>query len=534
MAENNGAEYREKGKAVVQHISEIVDIISDDEMLSEQEMVSEDDVMSEDQHLEHDVEYNVEIMSDAEYNRAEYWQQLYGQDGGSDSSDEDFDIVAETEKMRALYAKKKKQELASKGIYSDDEIEDLFDCSADFDGIDIDDVALTPTQLEKEMSFGKAEDARQRREKANKRLALVKARGKKKTGTNDMDLSDPPSSDGGDDPWSDDNEPQRSIVLIDKEPGRKRRMPKRLLLPRLEFDDAFMHDSNLIPEQMIKGMCFKDVREFKRALQSFHILQGRSFAFTKNKAYKVKVHCPQPNCNFLIFASKISGEPTFLIRDDVEPHSCGITREHSRIKSTWLASKYENQFRADPNWRLDAFMEAVKRDLNFEITKRMAYRAKACAQRKVLGDQDKQYLRIRDYMQTLLNKNPGSKAVVDTEPRLEQHLNPRFNGLFISFNAQIKGFLAGCRPFFGLDGCFVKLANGSQVLAASARDGNNNMFPLAFGVVNKEDTDNWTWFLQTLESTIGQGEQHGGWTIMSDRQKVTTWLLISIEHSITI
>jgi hypothetical protein len=160
----------------------------------------------------------------------------------------------------------------------------------------------------------------------------------------------------------------------------------------------------------------------------------------------------------------------------------------------------------------------------------MAYRAKSYAQKKVLGDQDKQYLRIRDYLQTLLKKNPGSIAIVRTEPPLEPQLNPRFYGLFVSFSAQIQGFLTGCRPFFGLDGCFVKLANGAQVLAASARDGNNNMFPLAFGVVNKEDKENWTWFLQTLESAIGQGEQHGGWTIMSDRQKVKIYIPLTCLH----
>jgi hypothetical protein len=48
----------------------------------------------------------------------------------------------------------------------------------------------------------------------------------------------------------------------------------------------------------------------------------------------------------------------------------------------------------------------------------------------------------------------------------------------------------------GVDGCFVKLTNGAQVLAATARDDNNNLFPLAFGVVGKEDYKNRKWFLQ--------------------------------------
>jgi hypothetical protein len=336
-----------------------------------------------------------------------------------------------------------------------------------------------------------------------------------------MDLSDPPSSDGGNDPFEESDEDVRVM-----EEGRKRKRPTRLLQQRMEFDESIMDED----DQMVKGMCFKDVKEFRKALESSHIKQGRSYNFLKNKMEKVKVRCADSNCPFSLFASKIAGEPTFMIRQDVVEHTCGITREASRLNSTWLAKNYENHFRVDPNWKVSAFIEAVKRDFNYEITKRMAYRTRAHAHRLVLGHHDDQYRRIRDYLQTLLDKNPGSIAVVRTEPRLADHHNPRFYGMFISFSAQIEGFLAGCRPFFGLDGCFVKLANGAQVLAATARDGSNNMYPLAFGVVNKEDTENWTWFLQTLESAIGQGDRQGGWTIMSDRQKVITNILAFIFY----
>jgi len=61
-------------------------------------------------------------------------------------------------------------------------------------------------------------------------------------------------------------------------------------------------------------------------------------------------------------------------------------------------------------------------------------------------------------------------------------------------NAQIQGFLNGCRPFVDVDGCFVTVSNGAQVLAATARDGNNNCVPVAFGIVGEEDKENWVWF----------------------------------------
>ena len=91
--------------------------------------------------------------------------------------------------------------------------------------------------------------------------------------------------------------------------------------------------------------------------------------------------------------------------------------------------------------------------------------------------------------------------------------------------------------FLGVDGCFVKLCTGAQLLAATGRDGNNNIFPLAFGVVGQEDTQSWCWFMHQLKICLG-GERgkFGVYTIMSDRQKVHSYLWYLLEsidqHSI--
>ena len=88
----------------------------------------------------------------------------------------------------------------------------------------------------------------------------------------------------------------------------------------------------------------------------------------------------------------------------------------------------------------------------------------------------------------------------------------------------------------GLDGCFVKLNTGQQILAATDRDGNINIYPLAFGVVEKEDTPTWCWFLTQLKIVLGGEEgQFGKYTIISDRQKVCNVVnclsnLISLLH----
>jgi hypothetical protein len=69
-----------------------------------------------------------------------------------------------------------------------------------------------------------------------------------------------------------------------------------------------------------------------------------------------------------------------------------------------------------------------------------------------------------------------------------------------------------------LDGCFIKLCTRAQILAATGRDGNNNMYPIAFVVVPKEDTANWCWFLTQLKYALGGDEgKFGKYTFMSDK-----------------
>ena len=64
----------------------------------------------------------------------------------------------------------------------------------------------------------------------------------------------------------------------------------------------------------------------------------------------------------------------------------------------------------------------------------------------------------------------------------------------------------------GLDGGFIKFSLGQQILVATGRDGNNNIFPIAFGVIDKEDTTSWCWFLTQLKYSIGDHGKFGNYT----------------------
>ena len=82
------------------------------------------------------------------------------------------------------------------------------------------------------------------------------------------------------------------------------------------------------------------------------------------------------------------------------------------------------------------------------------------------------------------------------------------------------GFLAGCHPMIGLDGCFLKGQYRGQLLVVVGQDGNNSFYPIAIAVVHTECKDTWSWFLENLLEDIGVGVNGCLWSFIMDRQKV--------------
>ncbi|XP_071905949.1 uncharacterized protein [Coffea arabica] len=96
--------------------------------------------------------------------------------------------------------------------------------------------------------------------------------------------------------------------------------------------------------------------------------------------------------------------------------------------------------------------------------------------------------------------------------------NPRFMRLYCCLGLLKQGFRDGCRPIIGLDGCHLKGTYPGQLLTALGMDPNNGYRPIAWAVVEKEATKQWTWFLKLLSVDLDiQNQYH--YTFISDQQK---------------
>ncbi|GAA0155316.1 hypothetical protein LIER_13073 [Lithospermum erythrorhizon] len=73
--------------------------------------------------------------------------------------------------------------------------------------------------------------------------------------------------------------------------------------------------------------------------------------------------------------------------------------------------------------------------------------------------------------------------------------------------------------FVCLDGCFLKGAFKGQILAVVALDADNGIYPIAWVVVEVQNTDSWTWFMRLLKEDLMMDREPDSWILMTDQQK---------------
>ncbi|GJX64287.1 retrovirus-related pol polyprotein [Tanacetum coccineum] len=86
-------------------------------------------------------------------------------------------------------------------------------------------------------------------------------------------------------------------------------------------------------------------------------------------------------------------------------------------------------------------------------------------------------------------------------------------------NLKLKdGFRASGRQLIGLDGAFMKGNYPGQLLTAVSVDANNRIYPVAYGIVESESKESWTWFLSCLGEDLDM-QANSNFTFITDRQK---------------
>ncbi|XP_014506569.1 uncharacterized protein LOC106766349 [Vigna radiata var. radiata] len=173
------------------------------------------------------------------------------------------------------------------------------------------------------------------------------------------------------------------------------------------------------------------------------------------------------------------------------------------MNAKWWSETLDTILLENPNLKINEIRSKSLRKWNTNVTLSKARRAKLMASCKVEGSFKDQFTRIYDYAHELLRCNPGSTVKVKVDSENGQTIFQRFN---------YKG----------------------ELLTVVGRDPNEKMLPLAYAIMEVENKETWSWFLELLIEDLGGTEVCDACTFMSDQQKgllpVLFELLPRAEH----
>ncbi|XP_059649555.1 uncharacterized protein LOC132295346 [Cornus florida] len=267
-------------------------------------------------------------------------------------------------------------------------------------------------------------------------------------------------------------------------------------------------------KELVIGMKLVNAKEFKAFLREHAIANRYDIRFKKNERTRVTATYVN-GCGWRIHAS-FRGNGSFKL-STIKPHNpdCPEVEINKQATSTYIAKKYVHKFRKLPEWKNDGIEHYVADNLEIEVSRFKVMRAKRKALQIIEGHHEDQFSKIRVYFALIMKTNPGS--VCKVKAKLEPDgMSTRFERVFFSLNTMWRGFKEGCRPFIGLDGCFLKTPYNQILLSAVGRDGDSSFYPIALAVVEAETKDSWDWFIEELMAVISP---HKAITWILDRQK---------------
>ncbi|KAL2248474.1 UNVERIFIED_CONTAM: hypothetical protein Sindi_2699700 [Sesamum indicum] len=220
-------------------------------------------------------------------------------------------------------------------------------------------------------------------------------------------------------------------------------------------------------------------------------------------------------CEWKIHATKLKNEQTFQVNLYKDEHTCPQVFKVKNVKTSWLSERYLQDFKYNPKrcvkgWRVD-----IMNELRCHVSRDQVYRAKREALKKLEGSPEYQFTKLWDYAKELRKTNPGSTVILGINDENGQN---RFEKFYVCFSASKQGFLGGCRLVICVDVCHLKGPHKGILLTAVGLDPNNNLYPIAYAVVQRESTDTWEWFLTMLKQDVCI-QRDSEYTFISDKQK---------------
>ncbi|KAK8694347.1 hypothetical protein V6N13_071901 [Hibiscus sabdariffa] len=197
-----------------------------------------------------------------------------------------------------------------------------------------------------------------------------------------------------------------------------------------------------------------------------------------------------------------------------------------------IAQHFEDTIQDHSKMKIKEIQRRIQSEIHVNVPKTRCKRAEKSMTSRLAGSCKEIFDLLWNYVDELQSKNLGSTVKMAVNKVLDI-FSPHVKRFYVYFDAIKRGWKEGCGLITGLDGCFLKGPFKGVLLTTVGRIGNDQMYLIAWVVVEGETTDSWSWFL-SLVSTDLEMEDGFNYTIISDQHKglkvAINDILPRIEH----
>ncbi|KAL0301454.1 UNVERIFIED_CONTAM: hypothetical protein Sradi_6422200 [Sesamum radiatum] len=209
------------------------------------------------------------------------------------------------------------------------------------------------------------------------------------------------------------------------------------------------------------------------------------------------------------------------LMEAVQDHSIRHARREYYVtessKTKWkVLCKHstEGHVKCNPSYGIKHVIQNVKDQTGYDVPYQKAWYSLKMAREIVYGTWESSVKKLPAYLGAIQKYNPGT--IVEWKHKGFQASTGKYvmGYVFWAFKPCIDGFQF-CRNVISVDGTHLYTKYKYKLLIAAAMDGNQQVLPLAFAVVDEETYPSWKWFLQQLSRHVIRGRR--GMCLISDR-----------------
>ncbi|XP_058776138.1 uncharacterized protein LOC131650445 [Vicia villosa] len=266
--------------------------------------------------------------------------------------------------------------------------------------------------------------------------------------------------------------------------------------------DIFYDPYTQTDARLKEGDKFRSKEECIMAIKRFHMANNVDFKVDRGNVERKR-------------------SDSWVIGSISQDHTCvntNVSQDHRKLSYDIICQEILPQVDKDPSVKVKTIISHIVATYNYTPSYRKAWLEKTKAIELVYGNWEDSNKQLPRFLSAFQIYAPGTVTILETLPAQSPdgtclQGNVIFHRLFWAFRSCVQGF-AYCKPILQIDDTWLYGKYKGTLLMAVAQDGNSNIFPVAFTLVEGETARGWGFLLRNLQIHVAP---QPGLCLISDR-----------------